>query len=88
MHGIKRVLLVMVSTVALAVVGLVIYFLFARPSLISLISLHHGCAGILDPRAWPFQSRPRFELGHSQIQLRALVRVGTLRDAGGKNAKT
>jgi hypothetical protein len=37
MHVIKRVLLVMVSTVALTVVALVIYFLFARPSLISLI---------------------------------------------------
>jgi hypothetical protein len=37
MHGIKRVLLVMVSTLAPTVVALVIYFLVARPGLISLI---------------------------------------------------
>jgi hypothetical protein len=37
MKGIKQVLLVMGSTVALIIVGLATYFLFARPSLISLI---------------------------------------------------
>jgi hypothetical protein len=37
MNGIKRILLVTGSAVALIVAGLVVYFLVARPSLISLI---------------------------------------------------
>jgi len=38
MQGIKQALLVMGSTAALIIVALVTYFLFAHPSLISIIS--------------------------------------------------
>jgi hypothetical protein len=38
MKGIKQVLLVIGSTIALIIVGPVTYFLFAHPSLISLFS--------------------------------------------------
>jgi hypothetical protein len=38
MNGIKRALLVMGLTVALTVVALVAYFVFARPSIISILT--------------------------------------------------
>jgi hypothetical protein len=43
MKGIKQVLLVIGSTIALIIVGPVTYFLFAHPSLISLFSFSCLC---------------------------------------------